>query len=141
MEVCRIFVSCLSIFSYSVGPKRFSSLLLNCIHVGTPWVYSYQFISLNCIAFKVDDSDVHHGILRCLDDAIGGSKIGRVLVVWEKKNDKDDAIGNSPEVRRKLTEGIGGLSGCRKEVCQKKTETHRKIIGGSRNDCQELGRS
>ncbi|RWV83044.1 hypothetical protein GW17_00055400 [Ensete ventricosum] len=43
-----------------------------------------------------------------------------------------DAFGNSLRVCRKLTEGIGSLSGWRKGVRQKKTETHRKIIGGSR---------
>ncbi|RZS22131.1 hypothetical protein BHM03_00054872 [Ensete ventricosum] len=43
-----------------------------------------------------------------------------------------DAFGNSLGVCWKLTEGIGSLSGWRKGVRQKKTETHRKIIGGSR---------
>ncbi|RWW41792.1 hypothetical protein BHE74_00052702, partial [Ensete ventricosum] len=43
-----------------------------------------------------------------------------------------DAVGNSPRVRRELAEGIGSLLGWRKGVRQKKTETHRKIIGGSR---------
>ncbi|RRT44718.1 hypothetical protein B296_00014576 [Ensete ventricosum] len=41
-----------------------------------------------------------------------------------------DAFGNSPRVCRKLVEGIGSLPGWRKGVRQKKTETHRKIIGG-----------
>ncbi|RWV80319.1 hypothetical protein GW17_00058434 [Ensete ventricosum] len=44
-----------------------------------------------------------------------------------------DAFGNSPGVCRKFTEGIGSLPGWHKGVCQKKTETCRKIIGvGSR---------
>ncbi|RWV99551.1 hypothetical protein BHE74_00043400 [Ensete ventricosum] len=43
-----------------------------------------------------------------------------------------NAIGNSPGVRRELTEGIGSLLGWRKGVRQKKTETCWKIIGGSR---------
>ncbi|RZS18005.1 hypothetical protein BHM03_00050211 [Ensete ventricosum] len=54
---------------------------------------------------------------------------------------EDDAVGNSLRVRRELTEGIGSLPGCRKGVHWKKTETRRKIIGGSRNACRELGRS
>ncbi|RWW73910.1 hypothetical protein BHE74_00018173 [Ensete ventricosum] len=41
-----------------------------------------------------------------------------------------DAIGNSLGVRRELVEGIGSLLGWRKGVRQKKTETHRKIVGG-----------
>ncbi|RWV83112.1 hypothetical protein GW17_00055325 [Ensete ventricosum] len=40
---------------------------------------------------------------------------------------------------RKLAEGIGSLPGWRKGVRQKKTETHRKIIGGSR--LQGVGRT
>ncbi|RWW47411.1 hypothetical protein BHE74_00046609 [Ensete ventricosum] len=36
--------------------------------------------------------------------------------------------------------GIESLPKWRKRVRQKKTETHRKIVGGSRNTCQELGR-
>ncbi|RWW16357.1 hypothetical protein BHE74_00001009 [Ensete ventricosum] len=48
-----------------------------------------------------------------------------------------DAIGNSPGVHRKLVEGIGSLSGWRKRVCQKKTETRWKIVRGSRKACQE----
>ncbi|RRT32825.1 hypothetical protein B296_00057085 [Ensete ventricosum] len=43
-----------------------------------------------------------------------------------------DTVGNSPGVRRELVEGIGSLLEWRKGVCQKKTESHRKIIGGSR---------
>ncbi|RWW55194.1 hypothetical protein BHE74_00038184, partial [Ensete ventricosum] len=54
---------------------------------------------------------------------------------------EDDADRNSPEIRRELAEGIGSLPGWRKGVCRKKTETRRKIIEGSRNACQELGRS
>ncbi|RRT33268.1 hypothetical protein B296_00031030 [Ensete ventricosum] len=50
-----------------------------------------------------------------------------------------DAFGNSPGICRKLTEGIGSLPGWRKGVRQKKTETHRKIIGGSRKACRESG--
>ncbi|RRT37161.1 hypothetical protein B296_00043426 [Ensete ventricosum] len=50
-----------------------------------------------------------------------------------------DAFGNSPEVCRKLAEGIGSLPGWHKGVRQKKTETHWKIIGGSRKACRESG--
>ncbi|RZS29425.1 hypothetical protein BHM03_00063161, partial [Ensete ventricosum] len=53
----------------------------------------------------------------------------------------DDAVGNSSGVRRELTEGIGSLLGWRKGVRRKKTKTHRKIVGGSRKACRELGRS
>ncbi|RZS29255.1 hypothetical protein BHM03_00062978 [Ensete ventricosum] len=42
-----------------------------------------------------------------------------------------DAVGNSLRVCRELTEGIESLLGWRKGVCQKKTKTHRKIIGDS----------
>ncbi|RWW55206.1 hypothetical protein BHE74_00038169 [Ensete ventricosum] len=48
-----------------------------------------------------------------------------------------DTVGNLPGVRRELAEGIGSLLGWRKGVRQKKTETRRKIIGGSRKACQE----
>ncbi|RRT42557.1 hypothetical protein B296_00057030, partial [Ensete ventricosum] len=37
-------------------------------------------------------------------------------------------------------EGIGSLLGWRKGVRQKKTETRRKIVKGSRKACQGLGR-
>ncbi|RWV94940.1 hypothetical protein GW17_00042477 [Ensete ventricosum] len=50
-----------------------------------------------------------------------------------------DAFGNSPRVCRKLAEGIESLPGWRKGVHQKKTETHRKIIGGSQKTCQVSG--
>ncbi|RRT53903.1 hypothetical protein B296_00049523 [Ensete ventricosum] len=40
-----------------------------------------------------------------------------------------DAVGNLLGVRRELTEGIESLLGWHKGVRQKKTETHRKIIG------------
>ncbi|RRT79498.1 hypothetical protein B296_00002618 [Ensete ventricosum] len=46
-------------------------------------------------------------------------------------------VGNSPGVRRELAKGIGSLLGWRKGVCQKKTETHRKIIRVSRKACRE----
>ncbi|RRT48635.1 hypothetical protein B296_00013817 [Ensete ventricosum] len=49
-------------------------------------------------------------------------------------------IGNSPGVRRELTEGIGSLPGWRKGVRMKKIETRQKIIGGSQKACRELGR-
>ncbi|RWW78290.1 hypothetical protein BHE74_00013499 [Ensete ventricosum] len=48
-----------------------------------------------------------------------------------------DAFGNSLGVCRKLAEGIGSLSGWRKGVRQKKIETSRKIVGGSRKACRE----
>ncbi|RWW47881.1 hypothetical protein BHE74_00046096, partial [Ensete ventricosum] len=53
----------------------------------------------------------------------------------------DDAVGNSPGVRRELAEDIGSLLGWRKGVRWKKTETRRKIVKGSRKAYQELGRS
>ncbi|RRT48769.1 hypothetical protein B296_00029052 [Ensete ventricosum] len=43
-----------------------------------------------------------------------------------------DAVGNSSGVRRELAKGIRSLSGWRKGVRQKKTETRRKIIGDDR---------
>ncbi|RZR98640.1 hypothetical protein BHM03_00028034 [Ensete ventricosum] len=43
-----------------------------------------------------------------------------------------NAVRNSPGVHRELADGIGSLPGWRKGVHQKKTETHRKIVGGSR---------
>ncbi|RRT40324.1 hypothetical protein B296_00039864, partial [Ensete ventricosum] len=50
-----------------------------------------------------------------------------------------DAFGNSTGVCRKLVEGIGSLPRWHKGVRQKKTETHRKIIGDSRKACRESG--
>ncbi|RZS07216.1 hypothetical protein BHM03_00038008 [Ensete ventricosum] len=41
---------------------------------------------------------------------------------------EDDAVGNSPEVRRELTESIGSLPGWYKGVCRKKTQTRQKIV-------------
>ncbi|RRT57875.1 hypothetical protein B296_00039508 [Ensete ventricosum] len=41
-------------------------------------------------------------------------------------------VGNSPRVRREFIEGIESLSGWHKGVHRKKTETHEKIIRGSR---------
>ncbi|RRT40535.1 hypothetical protein B296_00008018 [Ensete ventricosum] len=43
-----------------------------------------------------------------------------------------DTVRNSPGVHRELAEGIESLLGWRKGVHQKKPETHRKIVGGSR---------
>ncbi|RWW13749.1 hypothetical protein GW17_00022522 [Ensete ventricosum] len=43
----------------------------------------------------------------------------------------DNAVGNSPGVRRELTEGIGSLSGWCKGVRRKRTKTRRKTVGGS----------
>ncbi|RWV80734.1 hypothetical protein GW17_00057942 [Ensete ventricosum] len=48
-----------------------------------------------------------------------------------------DAFGNSPGVCQKLAEGIGSLPGWRKGVRQKKIETHRKIVEGSRKACRD----
>ncbi|RZS28686.1 hypothetical protein BHM03_00062318 [Ensete ventricosum] len=48
-----------------------------------------------------------------------------------------DTVGNSPGVHRELAEGIGSLLGWRKGVRQKKTETHREIVGGSRKACRK----
>ncbi|RRT34896.1 hypothetical protein B296_00051851 [Ensete ventricosum] len=50
---------------------------------------------------------------------------------------EDDAVGNTPRVRRELAYSIGSLPGWHMGVCQKKIETHHKIIGGSRNACWE----
>ncbi|RWW53834.1 hypothetical protein BHE74_00039636 [Ensete ventricosum] len=49
-----------------------------------------------------------------------------------------DAIGNSLGVRWELAEGIESLPGWHKGVCQKNTETHRKIAGSSRKACREF---
>ncbi|RZS18259.1 hypothetical protein BHM03_00050494, partial [Ensete ventricosum] len=51
---------------------------------------------------------------------------------------EDNAVGNSPGVHWELAEDIGSLPGWRNGVRRKKTETHQKIIEGSRNDCREL---
>ncbi|RWW65669.1 hypothetical protein BHE74_00027006 [Ensete ventricosum] len=48
-----------------------------------------------------------------------------------------DAVRNSLGVCRELAKGIRSLLGWCKGVHQKKIETHRKIIGGSRKACQE----
>ncbi|RWW32724.1 hypothetical protein GW17_00002584, partial [Ensete ventricosum] len=53
---------------------------------------------------------------------------------------EDDAIGNSPGVLWELAEGIKNLPRWRKGVRQKKTETRRKIVGGSQKACRELRR-
>ncbi|RRT34620.1 hypothetical protein B296_00054907 [Ensete ventricosum] len=50
-----------------------------------------------------------------------------------------DASGNSPGVCRKLAKGIGSLLGWHKGVRQKKTETRRKIAGGSRKAYDAVG--
>ncbi|RZR81854.1 hypothetical protein BHM03_00008159 [Ensete ventricosum] len=50
-----------------------------------------------------------------------------------------DVFGNSLGVCQKLAESIGSLPGWRKGVRQKKTETRRKIVGGSRKACRESG--
>ncbi|RWW09019.1 hypothetical protein GW17_00027513 [Ensete ventricosum] len=48
-----------------------------------------------------------------------------------------DTVGNSLGVRQELAKGIGSLPGWCKGVCQKKIETRRKIVGGSRKAYQE----
>ncbi|RWW71855.1 hypothetical protein BHE74_00020379 [Ensete ventricosum] len=48
-----------------------------------------------------------------------------------------DAVGNSLGVCRELVEGIESLPGWRKGVRQKKTETHRKIVGASQKAYRE----
>ncbi|RWW37296.1 hypothetical protein BHE74_00057615, partial [Ensete ventricosum] len=50
-----------------------------------------------------------------------------------------DVVGNSLGVRREIVKGIGSSLGWHKRVRQKKTKTYRKIIGGSRKACRELG--
>ncbi|RWW36958.1 hypothetical protein BHE74_00057984, partial [Ensete ventricosum] len=52
---------------------------------------------------------------------------------------EDDGVENSPGVRRELAKDVKSLPGWRKGVRQKKTKTRRKIIGGSRKACRELG--
>ncbi|RZS02408.1 hypothetical protein BHM03_00032457 [Ensete ventricosum] len=59
------------------------------------------------------------------------------LVAGEAGGCSDDAVGNSPRVRRELAEGIGSLPGRRKGVRRKKSETRRKIVEGSRKACRE----
>ncbi|RWV77626.1 hypothetical protein GW17_00061518 [Ensete ventricosum] len=49
-------------------------------------------------------------------------------------------VGNSSRVRRELAEGIGSLPRWRKGVHQKKIETHRKIIQGSRKAYREFAK-
>ncbi|RWV87271.1 hypothetical protein GW17_00050753 [Ensete ventricosum] len=49
-----------------------------------------------------------------------------------------DAIWNSLGVHWELVEGIGSLLGWHKGVCQKKIETRRKIVWGSRKAYREL---
>ncbi|RZS29127.1 hypothetical protein BHM03_00062816 [Ensete ventricosum] len=49
---------------------------------------------------------------------------------------EDDAVGNSPRMRRELVEGIRSLPGWRKGVHRKKTKTHRKIVKGSLKACR-----
>ncbi|RWV87450.1 hypothetical protein BHE74_00031358 [Ensete ventricosum] len=71
----------------------------------------------------------------------GNKRVEKQGSKGESRSGEDDAVGNSLGVRRELTEGIGSLPGCRKGVHWKKTETRRKIIGGSRNASRELGRS
>ncbi|RRT69941.1 hypothetical protein B296_00011909, partial [Ensete ventricosum] len=58
----------------------------------------------------------------------------------QQEIDANDAVGNSPGVRQKLAEGIGSLPRWCKGVRQKKTETHRKIIGGSRLFTEGIGK-
>ncbi|RRT32736.1 hypothetical protein B296_00058878 [Ensete ventricosum] len=48
-----------------------------------------------------------------------------------------DAVTNSPGVRWELAKGIRSLLRWRKGVRQKKTETRRKIVGGSRKSCRD----
>ncbi|RZS06094.1 hypothetical protein BHM03_00036698 [Ensete ventricosum] len=48
-----------------------------------------------------------------------------------------DAVGNLLGVRRELTEGIGSLPEWHMGVGQKKTETYRKIVRGSRKACRD----
>ncbi|RWV94078.1 hypothetical protein GW17_00043419, partial [Ensete ventricosum] len=54
---------------------------------------------------------------------------------------EDYAVRKLLEVCRELVVGIESLSGWCKRVHWKKTETHRNIIGSSRNAYRELGRS
>ncbi|RWW46522.1 hypothetical protein BHE74_00047540, partial [Ensete ventricosum] len=53
---------------------------------------------------------------------------------------EDDVVRNSPGVRRELTEGIRSLPGWRKGVRRKKTETHGKIVKGSRKSLLGVGK-
>ncbi|RRT41768.1 hypothetical protein B296_00046787 [Ensete ventricosum] len=48
-----------------------------------------------------------------------------------------DAVGNTSGVHQEFAKGIGSLLGWRKRVHQKKTETRRKIVNGSRKACRE----
>ncbi|RWV86758.1 hypothetical protein GW17_00051308 [Ensete ventricosum] len=61
------------------------------------------------------------------------------LLAKVKSTYRVDAFGNSPGVCQKLAEGIRSLPGWRKGVPQKKTETPRKIVKGSRKACRESG--
>ncbi|RRT79315.1 hypothetical protein B296_00006148 [Ensete ventricosum] len=79
------------------------------------------------------------GLLQCSHSLKGAQQVtgqGRA-----SGQSEDDAVGNSRGVCWELAEGIESLPGWRKRVCRKKTETRRKIVGGSRKAYQELERT
>ncbi|RRT34038.1 hypothetical protein B296_00037352 [Ensete ventricosum] len=55
---------------------------------------------------------------------------GRLLVsaTWDDSSSSNDAVRNSPGVRRELAEGIGSLLGWHKGVRRKKTKTYRRLL-------------
>ncbi|RWV85438.1 hypothetical protein GW17_00052771 [Ensete ventricosum] len=71
-------------------------------------------------------------VVRKIAGRVRGKKTERLIESSSEVAGKLIGIGNSLGVRRKLTEGIEGLPGWCKGVCQKKIETHQKIVGGSR---------
>ncbi|RZR89973.1 hypothetical protein BHM03_00017791 [Ensete ventricosum] len=71
----------------------------------------------------------------CQDSAREYAK--RLLRVAERSF-RNDAVGKSLGVLWEVAEGVGSLPRWRKGVRRKKTETHRKIIGGSQKACWEF---
>ncbi|RZS09521.1 hypothetical protein BHM03_00040600 [Ensete ventricosum] len=71
---------------------------------------------------------------------LAAGNAGGCRITGASSRSEDDAVGSSPGVRRELTEDIGSLPRWRKEVHRKKTETRRKIVGGSRKAYWEWGR-
>ncbi|RWW71286.1 hypothetical protein BHE74_00020981 [Ensete ventricosum] len=78
-------------------------------------------------------------VVRKIAGRVRGKKTERLIESSSEVAGKLIGIGNSLGVRQKLAEGIEGLPGWCKGVCQKKIETHQKIVGGSRKACRDLG--
>ncbi|RZS23291.1 hypothetical protein BHM03_00056196 [Ensete ventricosum] len=76
-------------------------------------------------------------VVRKIAGRVRGKKTERLIESSSEVAGKLIGIGNSLGVRQKLAEGIEGLPGWCKGVCQKKIETHQKIVGGSRKACRD----